>query len=103
MRPEDIVAALLRLDASCFTAEQLNSLAGAVPSEEERDALARYAAGKHPASPGHSSPEALGDAERFLALLAGVPQVKERIAALSFCSLAQSTMDKVQVSWRCCC
>jgi hypothetical protein len=97
MAHEDIAAALLRLDAAAFTPEQLASLAGAVPSEEERGALRAYLAGCHPHSPGSSSPAALGRAERYLLAVAGVPQLAQRIAALAFCSAARATMAKVQV------
>jgi hypothetical protein len=97
MAHEDIAAALLRLDAAAFTPEQLASLAGAVPSEEERGALRAYLAGCHPRSPGSSSPAALGPAERYLLAVAAVPQLAERIAALAFCSAARATVAKVQV------
>lgn len=80
----DIKSALLSMDDSALTVEQLQALSRAVPDDSERREVESYLSGKHPKYKGIKDPTRLGTVERYFAEIKDVPRLGERIGCLLF-------------------
>jgi hypothetical protein len=80
----EIKAALLSMDDSALTVEQLQALSRAVPDDSEKREVESYLSGKHPKYKGVKDPSRLGTVERYFAEIKDVPRLGERIGCLLF-------------------
>lgn len=80
----EIKSALLSMDDSALTVEQLQALSRAVPDDSERREVESYLSGKHPKYKGIKDPARLGTVERYFAEIKDVPRLGERIGCLLF-------------------
>jgi len=80
----EIRAALVALDDSALTVEQLHALGRAVPDDSERKELDLYLAGEHPKYKGESDVAKLGNVERYFVEIKNIPRLGERIQCLAF-------------------
>ncbi len=80
----EIKAALLSMDDSALTVEQLQALSRAVPDDSEKREVESYLTGKHPKYKGVKDPSRLGTVERYFAEIKDVPRLGERIGCLLF-------------------
>jgi Formin Homology 2 Domain len=80
----EIKSALLSMDDSALTVEQLQALSRAVPDDSEKREVESYLAGKHPKYKGVKDPTRLGTVERYFAEIKDVPRLGERIGCLLF-------------------
>lgn len=80
----EIRAALVALDDSVLTVEQLHALGRAVPDDTERKELDFYLAGEHPRYKGESDVAKLGNVERYFVEIKDIPRLGERIQCLAF-------------------
>ena len=95
----EIKSALLSMDDSALTVEQLQALSRAVPDDSERREVESYLAGKHPKYKGIKDPSRLGTVERYFAEIKDVPRLGERIGCLLFSRtyIATKTMCEEQL------
>jgi len=92
----EIKQALLRMDDSALSVEQLQALSRAVPDDSERRDIAAYLQGQHPKYKGQSDASKLGTVERYFAEIGDIPRLGERIACLLFVRTYDATRDQVR-------
>ena len=93
---QEIRAALIVLDDSCLTVEQLLSLSRAVPDESERKELELYLCGEHPRYREMTDVTCLGTVERYFVEIKDIPRLGERISCLAFTRTFESTYEKCE-------
>ena len=91
-----IKAALLSMDDSDLSVEQLQALSRAVPNDQERRDIEDYLAGRHPKYKGVSDPLRLGTVERYFVEIRDIPRLQERIICLIFMRTYQTTREMCQ-------
>ena len=89
----EIKSALLSMDDSALTVEQLQALSRAVPDDSERREVESYLSGKHPKYKGIKDPTRLGTVERYFAEIKDVPRLGERIGCLLFSRTYAATKE----------
>eukprot|EP00798_Chlamydomonas_sp_ICE-L_P011720 gene11720-34449_t len=84
MSSGELREALLLMDDSKLSLEQLEDLAKTTPTQQEKASLALYIQGLHPDHHGVDDVLLLGDVERHFLEVAQVPDLDERLAALVY-------------------
>jgi hypothetical protein len=90
----EIKTALLAMDDSALTVEQLQALSRAVPEDAERRDIEEYLTGQHPRYRGLSDPARLGTVERYFVEIKDIPRLGERIRCLVFARTYDATRAK---------
>lgn len=100
----EIKAALLAMDDSALSVEQLLALSRAVPDDSERQQIDAYLAGAHPRHRGVCDPARLGTVERYFVEIKDVPRLGERIQCLLFSrtyAASRSRVSRVDLQGSC--
>jgi hypothetical protein len=96
----DIKDALVRMDDSELTVEQLQALSRAVPDDTEKREIELYLEGKHPKYIGISDPSRMGTVERYFYEIKDIPRVGERIHCLLFARTCEGTRSMCESQLR---
>ncbi|KAK9806804.1 hypothetical protein WJX72_003461 [[Myrmecia] bisecta] len=92
----DIKAALVKMDDSALTIEQLDALSRAIPDDSERKDIKLYLQGQHPKHRGVSNPELLGTCERYFVEIMDIPRLQQRIDCFIFTRTFAPTVTRVR-------
>ncbi|KAA6425287.1 MAG: hypothetical protein FRX49_04781 [Trebouxia sp. A1-2] len=80
----DIKTALVQMNDSALTIDQLDALSRAVPDDTERKDIRLYLQGEHPKHKGLSDPQQLGTVERYFLEIMDIPRLQQRIDCFIF-------------------
>ncbi|KAL0019924.1 hypothetical protein WJX77_010272 [Trebouxia sp. C0004] len=92
----DIKAALVEMNDSALTIDQLDALSRAVPDDTERKDIRLYLQGEHPKHKGLSDPQQLGTVERYFLEIMDIPRLQQRIDCFIFTRQFAPNINRVR-------